>query len=124
MMLSEIDPDLLTLLDEGELGNKLVSWAVDDIGLPVIRFIIDALETIKLSPARALLNIAMTQKWADCLYRDLLLSDLATGTLSPTSFGSACASSTNDRGICSPMPFTRKRARSVTSMRLSVTLQA
>ena len=61
-MYGPLDGGLAALIEEGHLGHVLANAMVTNIASPVIRSIVDVLELIRLSPARVLANIAMTQK--------------------------------------------------------------
>ncbi|SDA03124.1 BZ3500_MvSof-1268-A1-R1_Chr11-1g03316 [Microbotryum saponariae] len=57
-----INAGLLSLIQEGELGHALAGNIETKLASPVVRTLVDILESIRLSPNRALANIAMTQK--------------------------------------------------------------
>ncbi|KAL8293568.1 hypothetical protein RQP46_000269 [Phenoliferia psychrophenolica] len=61
-MFGPLDAGLLALIQQGQLGNALASHAEKSLATPLIHFLVSALEQIKLSPARVINNIALTQK--------------------------------------------------------------
>ncbi|KAI5475561.1 hypothetical protein MNV49_001157 [Pseudohyphozyma bogoriensis] len=61
-MFGQLDAGLATLIQEGHLGSLLESTLETKIAHPTVKFVVQALELVKLSPARVINNIALTQK--------------------------------------------------------------
>ncbi|KAM0791848.1 hypothetical protein ACM66B_004105 [Microbotryomycetes sp. NB124-2] len=53
---------LIALIQEGHFGHALKSGLITNIASPVVRGLVDLLESFKLSPNRVLANMALTQK--------------------------------------------------------------
>lgn len=50
-MFGPLDVGLLNLIESGQLGNELASHMEDEVVAPLVHFVVDALEMIKLRPA-------------------------------------------------------------------------
>ena len=72
-MYGELHAGLALLIENGELGNFVRDSTYANLALPIVAGMIDVLESIKLQPARAINNVALTQ-------RDPIMSQLRLGT--------------------------------------------
>ncbi|KAK4046946.1 hypothetical protein OIV83_005737 [Microbotryomycetes sp. JL201] len=61
-MYGPIHGGLTALIQEGHFGHALKSGLITNIASPVVRGLVDLLESFKLSPNRVLSNMALTQK--------------------------------------------------------------
>ncbi|KAK4699903.1 hypothetical protein P7C70_g6353, partial [Phenoliferia sp. Uapishka_3] len=80
-MFGPLDAGLTLLIQQGQLGNALASHAEASMATPIVHFLVQVLEEIKLRPERVINNIALTQKdsFADQLHIGVRFFDFRPG---------------------------------------------